>query len=64
MNTFKDIAVWGGFDSSGLNMGESQIDKPYDIAVNELLERFPDLILGYDSFADMQNSGTRFTYFF
>ena len=64
MNTSKDIAVWGGFDSSGLNKGESQIDKPYDIVVNELLEKFPDLILGYDSFADMQNSGTRATYFF
>lgn len=64
MNTSKDIAVWGGFDSSGLNKGESQIDKPYDIVVNELLEKFPDLILGYDSFADMPNSGTRATYFY
>lgn len=37
MNTSKDIAVWGGFDSSGLNKGESQkvVSKNDSIVVME-----------------------------
>lgn len=52
MNRPQDIAVYGGYDSSGA-VGEGEVlDKPYDTVVQELMKTFPDLIFGYDPIID------------
>lgn len=52
MNRPQDIAVYGGYDSSGA-VGEGEVlDKPYDTVVQQLMEAFPNLIFGYDPIMD------------
>lgn len=57
MNRPQDIAVYGGYDSSGTvrGGGSELLNKPYDTVVQELMKAFPDLVFGYDLIMDTKS---------